>query len=89
MKQEDVVELVNISDEVQRARRRRAREIELEREYHDSWDRHSHNHNHRLHLHSHSDVNARSRRSLAWDKADEERIVEREIIYDRPTRYMR
>lgn len=63
-KQEDVVELVNLSDDVRRARKRRAQEIEWERE----WDRRH-----------------RNRRSLNWDKIDDERIVEREVIYDRPS----
>lgn len=92
LRYEDVVELVNISDEIRREKRRRAREMEWEREYRDSWNRHnSHLHLHHSHSQSDSGTPARSsRRSLAWDKADDERIVEREIIYDRPPRkYMR
>ncbi|KAI1404793.1 hypothetical protein F4819DRAFT_82865 [Hypoxylon fuscum] len=64
LRYEDVVELVNLSDDVRRARKRRAQEIEWERE----WDRRH-----------------RNRRSLNWDKIDDERIVEREVIYDRPS----
>ncbi|RYP77532.1 hypothetical protein DL771_001105 [Monosporascus sp. 5C6A] len=76
LRYEDVVELVNMSDEIRRARRRRAREIEWEREHRDGWDRRHHHHHNRL--------------SLNWDKMDDERIIEREVIYDRPSRtYMR
>ncbi|KAI0012006.1 hypothetical protein F4779DRAFT_119280 [Xylariaceae sp. FL0662B] len=66
LRYEDVLELVNLSDDIRRARRHRAREIEWEREYRD-WDRRH-----------------RHRRSGAWDKIDDERIVERDVIYDRP-----
>ncbi|KAL7620946.1 hypothetical protein AAE478_008257 [Parahypoxylon ruwenzoriense] len=69
LRYEDVLELVNMSDEIRRTRRRRAHEIEWEREHRDSRDR---RHRHRW--------------SLNWDKIDDERVVEREVIYDRPTR---
>ncbi|KAI0384331.1 hypothetical protein F5Y04DRAFT_277702 [Hypomontagnella monticulosa] len=62
---DDVLELVNHSDEIRRARRRRAQEAEWERD----WDR--------RHRHRHS---------VNWDKIDDERIVEREVVYDRPSR---
>ncbi|CAJ2504488.1 Uu.00g118820.m01.CDS01 [Anthostomella pinea] len=75
LRYEDVLELVNVSDDIRRERKRRAREIEWEREYRDSWERRSHA--------------KKERKSLPWDKVDDERIVEREIIYDRSPRYMR
>ncbi|KAI0835516.1 hypothetical protein F5Y06DRAFT_136516 [Hypoxylon sp. FL0890] len=64
LRYEDVLELVNLSDEIRRHRKRRTQEIEWERE----WDRRH-----------------RNRRSLNWDKVDDERIVEREVVYDRPS----
>ncbi|KAI1496615.1 hypothetical protein F5X99DRAFT_62617 [Biscogniauxia marginata] len=66
LRYEDVVELVNVSDDIRRARRHRAREIEWERDYRDGWDRQH-----------------RSRKSTGWDKIDDERITEREVLYDR------
>ncbi|KAI1246547.1 hypothetical protein MGN70_013447 [Eutypa lata] len=91
LRYEDVVELVNISDEIRRRdRRRRAREVEWEREYRDSWDRHHHHLHAGVSNHGHSHSTGGSRRSIGWDKVDDERIVEREIIYDRPgARYLR
>ncbi|KAI1328732.1 hypothetical protein F5Y16DRAFT_368558 [Xylariaceae sp. FL0255] len=71
LRYEDVLELVNLSDDIRRHRKQRAREIE-ERDYYDKYEsRH------------------RSRRSGHWDKIDDERIVEREVVYDRPPRYYR
>lgn len=70
LRYEDVLQLVNISDEIRRSRRRRAREIEWEQEVRDSSDRR------RYHHHS-------ERRSAGWDKVDDERIIEREVVYDR------
>ncbi|KAI0096697.1 hypothetical protein F4776DRAFT_658630 [Hypoxylon sp. NC0597] len=64
LRYEDVLELVNLSDDIRRHRKRRTQEIEWERE----WDRRH-----------------RNRRSLNWDKVDDERIVEREVVYDRPS----
>lgn len=66
LRYEDVLELVNLSDSIRRARRRRAREIEWERDERDRWER---RHRHRT--------------SIGWDKYDDERIVEREVVYDR------
>lgn len=66
LRYEDVLQLVNVSDSIRRARRERAREIEWEREARDRWERRH-----------------RHRRSIGWDKYDDERIVEHEIIYDR------
>ncbi|KAI1105980.1 hypothetical protein F4804DRAFT_330726 [Jackrogersella minutella] len=64
LRYEDVLELVNKSDEIRRHRKRRAREIEWERE----WDRRH-----------------RNRRSVNWDNIEDERVVEREVVYDRPS----
>ncbi|KAI1337107.1 hypothetical protein F5Y15DRAFT_161520 [Xylariaceae sp. FL0016] len=68
----NVLELVNISDEIRRARRRRAKELEWEREYRESWER-----------------RRSERKAIPWDKEDNERIVEREVVYDRTPRYYR
>ncbi|KAI2611799.1 hypothetical protein GGR54DRAFT_339251 [Hypoxylon sp. NC1633] len=67
LRYEDVLELVNMSDDIRRAerRRRRAQDIEWEER---EWDR-----------------RRRHRHSLTWDKVDDERIVEREVVYDRPS----
>ena len=68
--QEDVLRLVELTEDIKRDRRERIREIEAERE-----------------------MAERARRPLALPPApwDEERVVEREIIYDRgpppPRRY--
>ncbi|KAF3002318.1 hypothetical protein E8E14_005025 [Neopestalotiopsis sp. 37M] len=63
LKYEDVLEIVNLSDSIRRARRDRAREIEWEREARERWERkHRHHHKHR-----------------DWD---DERVVEREVIYE-------
>ena len=68
--QEDVLRLVELTEDIKRDRRERIREIEAERE-----------------------MAERQRRPLALPPApwDEERVVEREIIYDRgpppPRRY--
>jgi len=47
-KQEDVLELVKLSDRIRRARKDRIREIEWERDYRDDWEsdyrRHGHGH---------------------------------------------
>ncbi|KAI0600646.1 hypothetical protein F4775DRAFT_544831 [Biscogniauxia sp. FL1348] len=67
LRYEDVVELVNVSDDIRRARRHRARELEWERDYRDGW----------------ADRHRRSRKSAGWDKIDDERITEREVLYDR------
>ncbi|KAI5922282.1 hypothetical protein F4810DRAFT_721379 [Camillea tinctor] len=67
LRYEDVVELVNVSDDIRRARRQRARELEWERDHRDSW----------------ADRHRRSRKSGGWDKVDDERITEREVLYDR------
>ncbi|KAI1080539.1 hypothetical protein F5B20DRAFT_102785 [Whalleya microplaca] len=71
LRYEDVLELVNISDDIRRARRHRAREIEYEREYRD-WDRRQ-----------------RHRRSVNWDKVDDELIVERDVYRPAPRGYIR
>ena len=61
--QEDVLSLVELTEDIKRDRRERIREIQAEREFVD-----------------------RPRRPLALPPPpwDEERVVEREIIYDRP-----
>ncbi|KAI1379976.1 hypothetical protein F4677DRAFT_442167 [Hypoxylon crocopeplum] len=66
LRYEDVLELVNVSDDIRQRRRRRAQEIDWERD----WDR--------RHRHRHS---------VNWDKVDDERIVEREVVYDRPSHH--
>ncbi|KAK4181384.1 hypothetical protein QBC36DRAFT_97224 [Triangularia setosa] len=65
---EEVVRLVNLSDRIRQSRKDRAREIQYEREWRDEWDQ-------RHHHHSHSHSSSRHRH-------DDERVVEREIIYD-------
>ena len=84
------MELVNTSDKIQKAaKRRRARELEWEREYRDSRDRDRKGHHHHF-SYDHEHSGSSSRRSLVWDKVDDERVVEREIVYDRPPRtYLR
>ncbi|EEU41032.1 uncharacterized protein NECHADRAFT_99337 [Fusarium vanettenii 77-13-4] len=42
--QDDVLHLVDISDEIRRARKQRARELEWEREYEEDWERTRHRH---------------------------------------------
>ncbi|KAK4239171.1 hypothetical protein C8A03DRAFT_43189 [Achaetomium macrosporum] len=64
---EDVLRLVQLSDRIRAARKERAREIAWEREWRDDWEHRNHHH-HR-----------RSRYSVDYD---DERVVEREIIYD-------
>lgn len=78
LRYEDVLQLVQMSDNIRRRRKDRVREIQWEREYRDEWERERHHHHH----HSHS----RHRRPK-WD--EDERIVEREVIYDRAPRYLR
>ncbi|KAK8016246.1 hypothetical protein PG993_014435 [Apiospora rasikravindrae] len=68
LRYEDVLELVNVSDQIRRARRERAKEIEWERESRDRWER---RHRHR-----------RSMGRDKYDD-ERERIVEHEVIYDR------
>ncbi|KAL0937746.1 conserved glutamic acid rich protein [Colletotrichum truncatum] len=74
LKYDDVLELVQVSDEIRRFRKERVREIEYEKEWRDDWDRrHGHHHHHRL-----------------PSKYDDERVYEREVVYDsqRPRRWM-
>lgn len=65
-----MLELVNISDAIRRARKERAREIEWERESRERWERQHHHHH---------------RGSIGRAKYDDERIVEREreVVIDR------
>ena len=82
------MELVNASEKIRHAARRRRRELDWERDYRDSRDRDRKSHHHHFHYdHEHS--GSSSRRSLVWDKVDDERIVEREVVYDRAPRYLR
>ena len=75
MKQEDVLELVQLSDSIRRARKERAKEIQWEREWRNEWEReHRHSHSHSNHRHKH-----RHSRSI-------DRVEEREVIYDSGTR---
>ncbi|KAI0435684.1 hypothetical protein F4803DRAFT_557743 [Xylaria telfairii] len=70
LRYEDVLELVDLTEDIRRARKRRST-----REYEE--DRYGY---HRRHHHRHT----------PWDKADDERIVEREVIYDSaPPRFYR
>ncbi len=72
-----MLELVKLSDRIRRARKDRLREIEWERDYHDDWDTDYHRH---------------SRRNHSGTGYEDERITEREVIYDsgRPIRgYLR
>ncbi|KAI3544874.1 hypothetical protein CSPX01_05393 [Colletotrichum filicis] len=73
LKYDDVLELVQVSDDIRRFRKQRVREYEREW-VHDDWDRRSsHHHHHRG----------------PSSKYDDERIYEREVVYDsqRPRRY--
>jgi len=65
---EDVVRLCQVSDRIRQSRKDRAREIEWERTWRDDFDRHHHSH-----YHGHSGSRSRY---------DDERVVEREIVYD-------
>ncbi|KAL2883980.1 hypothetical protein CSAL01_04220 [Colletotrichum salicis] len=74
LKYDDVLELVQVSDDIRRFRKQRVREYEREW-VHDDWDRRSHHHHHRG----------------PSSKYDDERVYEREVVYDsqsqRPRRY--
>ncbi|KAK0729996.1 hypothetical protein B0H67DRAFT_478186 [Lasiosphaeris hirsuta] len=78
LRYEDVLQLVQLSDAVRRARKDRVHEIQWEREYRDEWDR-----EYRHHHHSHSHGRHRPR--------FEEHIVESEVAYEtgRPSRSYR
>jgi len=73
---DDVLRLVEMSKDIRRRRKERVRDIQWEREIQDDWERsrhrHHHDHHHDHHFHP-------------WDN---ERVVEREVIYDdrRPVR---
>ncbi|KAK1596886.1 uncharacterized protein LY79DRAFT_625926 [Colletotrichum navitas] len=73
LKYDDVLELVQVSDEIRRFRKERVREYEREW-VHDDWDRRSHHHHHHRHPPS---------------KYEDERVYEREVVYDsqRPRRW--
>lgn len=60
--------LVELSDRIRAARKERAREIQWEREWRDDWGHRDHHHHHK--------------HRYSVDRVDDERIVEREIIYD-------
>ncbi|KAK1985885.1 hypothetical protein LZ30DRAFT_707069 [Colletotrichum cereale] len=74
LKYDDVLELVQVSDDIRRFRKDRVREYEREW-VHDDWDRRSHHHHHHP--------------RHAPSKYDDERIYEREVVYDsqRPRRW--
>lgn len=72
--QEDVLELVELSDRIRARRKDRIREIHYEREMRDEWERERERE--RRH---------RSRRG-GWED-EREKIVEREYVYDRPRRH--
>lgn len=44
LRYDDVLHLVDISDEIRRARKQRTRELEWEREYQEDWERSRHRH---------------------------------------------
>ncbi|KAI1738133.1 hypothetical protein F4680DRAFT_191423 [Xylaria scruposa] len=69
LRYEDVLELVDVTEDIRRARKRRAREYEDD---HYGYHRRSHHHRH-----------------VPWDKTDDERIYEREVIFDSAPRYHR
>lgn len=66
-KQEDVLRLIQLSERIRAARKERAREIAWEREYRDEWEHRGHHHHHK------------HRYQVDYD---DERVVEREIVYD-------
>lgn len=72
--QEDVLELVEISDRIRARRKERLREIQYEREIREEWEQ--------------RERERRERQSRSRPKWDDEKIIEREreIIYDRPSR---
>lgn len=65
---DDVVRLVDHSERIRAARKDRAREIQWEREWRDDWDHRNHHHHHK--------------HRISVDRLDDERIVEREVVYD-------
>lgn len=72
-KQEDVLQLVNLSETIRRDRRERIREIERERERLERRDRDR----------EEWEIVERSERRRERDRPyEDERIIEREIIYD-------
>ncbi|KAM7205331.1 hypothetical protein V8F33_001162 [Rhypophila sp. PSN 637] len=73
---DDVLQLVQMSDSIRRARKERAREIQWEREWREEWERSRHQHHHH---HSHS----RSKHRHPDDRYDDEHVVETEVVYDR------
>ncbi|KAK5663171.1 hypothetical protein OQA88_6588 [Cercophora sp. LCS_1] len=83
LRYEDVLQLVQLSDAVRRARKDRITEIQWERErgYQDEWDReyrvHAHTHHH------HVDASASRHRRRHGD----DRIVESEVTYERGGKY--
>ncbi|KAF2971278.1 hypothetical protein GQX73_g2249 [Xylaria multiplex] len=70
LRYEDILELIDLTKDIRRARRHRAREIEEHDHY--TFSRRHHGHRH-----------------LPWDRADDERVVEREVVYDSGSRYYR
>lgn len=69
---DDVLQLVQLSDSIRRARKERAREIEWEREWREEWERSRRHHHHHHSKHRHP-----------ADRYDDEHIVETEVVYDR------
>lgn len=67
LKYDDVLQLVELTEDIKRFRKDRVREIAWERDWKDDWDR-RHRHPHHHHHHHHP-----------WDN---ERVREREVIYD-------
>ena len=69
MSQEEVLELVQLSDQIRQARKDRAYEIQWERDYRSQWQRDSRPHHRHGHRHHHS---------RSTDRWEEDKVVERE-----------
>ncbi|KEY65733.1 hypothetical protein S7711_05563 [Stachybotrys chartarum IBT 7711] len=67
LRYEEVLKLTELSDRIRRSRKDHVREIEWERDYREDWERRRHHHSHHR------------QPSLKWD---DERVREREVIYD-------
>ncbi|KAJ6446833.1 2-isopropylmalate synthase [Purpureocillium lavendulum] len=78
LRYDDVLQLTELSESIRRARK--VREIKWERDFYDEWD-----HPYRRHHHDHHHGHHHDHRHRGWD---DERVREREVIYDsrRPAR---
>lgn len=75
--QDDVLRLTELSDTIRRARKERVRDIQWERDWRDEWEQPFRRHHHDRHHDRHHDHWRSSREE--WD---DERVREREVIYD-------